>query len=44
MGFEEIGAYVLKRHNTVSQYITTRPILDLCEKTARRPGEWVARR
>ena len=22
----------------------TRPIIDLCKKTAQRPGEWVARR
>ena len=28
-GFEEMGAYVLKRQNTVAQYITTRPILYL---------------
>ena len=28
----------------VAQYITTRFIMDLCEKTVRRPGGWVARR
>ena len=42
-GFEEMVAYVPKRQNTVVQYTTTRPILDLCEKTVRRPGAWVAR-
>ena len=39
-----MGAYVLKRHNTVAQYITTRPILDLFEKTVRRTGALIARR
>ena len=38
-----MGAYVLNRQNTVSQYIVTRPILDLCEETVRRPGAWVSR-
>ena len=43
-GFDEMVAYALKRNNTVAQYIATRPILDLCEETVRRPGVWVARR
>ena len=43
-GFEEMGEYVLKRQNTVAQYIVTRPILDLCEETVRMPGTWVAKR
>ena len=38
-----MGAYVLNRHNTVSQYIATRTILDLCKETVGRSGEWVAR-
>ena len=42
--FEEIGVYVTRRHNTVAQYITTRPILDLCEKSDQQPREWVSRR
>ena len=37
-GFEEIGAYILKRSNTVAQYITTRPILELYKKTVQIPG------
>ena len=41
-GFEEMLVYVTKRQNTVTQYITTQPILDLCKKTARRLGAWVA--
>ena len=28
----------------VAQYIVTRPILDLCERSDRRPGAWVSRR
>ena len=41
--FEEMVYYVLNKHSTVTQYIATRPIIDLCEKTLRRPGAWVAR-
>ena len=37
-GFEGTGKYITKRQNTVAQYITTRPILDLCERSARRLG------
>ena len=43
-GFEDMGDYVLKMHNTVSQYIATRPIIDLCEETVWRSGTWVDRR
>ena len=43
-GFEEIGTYNTKRQNMVVQYIVTRPILDLCERSTRRPGERVSRR
>ena len=34
--FEEVEAYVLMRRNTVVQYITMRPILDLFEETVQR--------
>ena len=30
VGFDDMGAYLLKRQNMVVQYITTQPILDLC--------------
>ena len=40
-GFKEIGTYVTRRQNKVAQYIATRPILDLCERSARRPGLWL---
>ena len=39
-----MGAYVMKRQNTVTQYIAMRPILYLCEKTVRMLGAWVDRR
>ena len=42
-GFEEMREYVLKRHNTVAQYISARPFLDLCEEKVRRSRVWVAR-
>ena len=42
-GFKGIGTYVIRRQNTVAQYIVTRPIIDLCERSARRPGVWVYR-
>ena len=28
----------MRRQNTVAQYIATRPILDLCERSVLRPG------
>ena len=41
-GFEEIGVYITRRQNTVTQYIATRLILDLCEQSIWRPGAWVS--
>ena len=35
-GFEGIRKAVTRRHNTVAQYITTRPIMDLCEQATQR--------
>ena len=43
-GFEGIGTYVTRRQNKVVQHIATRTLLDLCERSARRPGAWVSRR
>ena len=37
-GFNGTETYVTRRQNTVVQYIATRPILDLCERSAWRPG------
>ena len=34
----------MKIPDRVAQYIATRPILDLCEKSIRRTGAWVSRR
>ena len=42
-GFEDIGVYITRRQNTVLQYIATRPILDLCERSVRRTVYWVSR-
>ena len=36
--------YVTRRKNTVAQYITMRPIMDLCERSVKRPVKWVSRR
>ena len=41
VGFEDIGVYIIKRHNTVVQYIATQPILDLCERSVRMLGALV---
>ena len=43
-GFTEIRKSTKNRHNTVAQYIATRPLLDLCEQTTRKGGERVSRR
>ena len=42
--FEEMEAYVLKRQNTVAQYISTQTIMELLEETVRILGMWVAKR
>ena len=42
--FKGIGKYITRRQNTVGQYIATRPILDLCERSVWRPGARVSRR
>ena len=43
-GFEGIGTYITRRQNTVAQYISKRPILDLCDKSDQRLGARVSRR
>ena len=42
-GFDEIRTYVTRGQNTVANYIATPPIMDLCERSTRRPGAWVSR-
>ena len=37
-GFKEMEDYVLKRHNTVLQYIITWPILGLCQEAVQMTG------
>ena len=41
-GFEEIRVYIMRRKNTVVQYIVTRPIMDLCERSVLRLRYWVS--
>ena len=43
-GFEGIRKAVTRRQNTVTQYIATQPILDLCERATQRVGARVSRR
>ena len=43
-GFGGIGTYITRRQNMFAQYITTRPILDLYERSAQRPEARVSRR
>ena len=43
-GIVWIRTSILWRQNTVAQFISTRPILDLCKKANRWPGAWIARR
>ena len=37
-GFQTMEEYILLRNTTVSQYIDTRSLLDLCEVSERAPG------
>ena len=39
--FGEIRDFFTRRQNMVVQYIATRPSLDLCERSVRRPVSWV---
>ena len=43
-GLEGIQKAVTRRKNTVTQYIATRPILDLCDQAMQRVGVRVSRR
>ena len=43
-GIVRIWTSMFRRQNTVAQFIATRSILDLCEKSNRRPGARVPRR
>ena len=43
-GIVRIWTSILRRQNTVAQFIATRPILDLCDKEVRRPCARVPRR
>ena len=44
MGLEDIGVYISRRQNMVSQYIVTCPIMDLCLAAERKPGMRLSRR
>ena len=43
-GFQDVDTYVSRRHNTVAQFIATRPIMDLCLAADQRPGPRVSKR
>ena len=41
---QDIGVYISHHQNTVTQYIVTRPIMDLCLTTEKNPGMCLSRR
>ena len=43
-GFKGISKSVTRRQNMVAQYIATRPIMDLCERSTWRTGTRVSRK
>ena len=43
-GIVRIRTSILRMQNTVSQFIATRPIMDLCKGSVRRPGARFPRR
>ena len=43
-GLPEVETYVSHQYNTVSQFISTRPIMDPCLAAKKRPGSRVAKR
>ena len=44
VGLGEIVVYIVRRQNTVAQYIATRPIMDLCLTAERKPVMRLSRR
>ena len=40
-GLQEVDTYVSLCHNTVAQFVATRPTFDLCLASERRPGQRV---
>ena len=42
--FEGIREYITRGQNMVAQYVATRPLMDLCERSSRRPWSRVSRR
>ena len=43
-GFTDVRTSIKRRHNTVAQYIATRPLLDLCKGMTQIGGARVAMR
>ena len=43
-GLHEVETYVSHHQSTFTQFIATRPIMDLCLAAERRTGSWVAKR
>ena len=43
-GLQEVDTYVSRRHNTVTQFIAARPIMDLCLEAEQRPGPRLSNR
>ena len=41
-GLQEVETFVSLRQNTVTQFIATRPVVDLCLAAKRRPGPRVS--
>ena len=44
VGLDEVETYILRRQNTVAQYIATRPILELCLAVEQQTGARVLMR
>ena len=43
VGIEELEVYIQRSQNTVAQFISTRPIVDLCMEAERCPGNRVTK-
>ena len=41
MGIDDLEVYIRQRHKTLAQFITDRPIMELCLEVERRPGSRV---
>ena len=44
LGLQEVETYIFRRQNTITQFIMTRPIMNLCLAAEQRPRQRISNR